>query len=74
MTPVIIHCVPPHLTRGAKWWRVPVRRAQYTISVREDIPVRPFLERTGELALSARALTDHLHDYFSKELEAHAVA
>jgi 1-acyl-sn-glycerol-3-phosphate acyltransferase len=74
VTPVIIHCAPPHLTRGAKWYRVPVRRAQYTISVRADIPVRPFLERDDERALSARALTDHLYDYFTKELLAHAVA
>jgi 1-acyl-sn-glycerol-3-phosphate acyltransferase len=74
VTPVIIHCTPPHLTRGAKWWRVPVRRAQYTISVRADIPVQPFIDRFGEPALSARALTDHLHDYFTKELLAHAVA
>jgi hypothetical protein len=50
-----------------------VRRAQYTISVRADIPVQPFIERFGEPALSARALTDHLHDYFTKELLAHAV-
>ncbi len=74
LTPVVIHCTPPHLTRGAKWWRVPSRRAQYTINVHADIPVRPFIEQFGEPALSARALTDHLHDYFTKELLAHAVA
>lgn len=74
LTPVVIHCTPPHLTRGAKWWRVPSRRAQYTINVHADIPVRPFIERFGEPALSARALTDQLHDYFTKELLAHAVA
>jgi 1-acyl-sn-glycerol-3-phosphate acyltransferase len=74
VTPVVIYCAPPHLTRGAKWWRVPARRAEYTITVHPDIAVRPFVERFGEPALSARALTEHLHDYLSEELLAHAVA
>jgi 1-acyl-sn-glycerol-3-phosphate acyltransferase len=74
VTPVTIQCVPPHLTRGAKWWRVPVRRPQYTITVHEEIAIRPFLDAFPEPALSARALTDHLQLYFSKEIPTHAVA
>ena len=74
ITPVIIRSVPRMLMRGQKWWQVPVRHSRYTISVGDDIPVRPFLDRSPEPAISARALNDYLQQYFSKESQAHAVA
>jgi 1-acyl-sn-glycerol-3-phosphate acyltransferase len=74
VTPVIIRCVPPTLTRGEKWWRVPPRRAQFTIEVHEDIAVRPFLEHDGAPPLAARALNAYLQQYFTRESQSHASA
>ncbi len=73
ITPVTIRCVPRSLTKGEPWWRVPPRRMQFTIQVRDDIAVAPFLT-AGSEALAARRLTRYLHEYFSRENHAHAGA
>ncbi|MEW6562764.1 MAG: lysophospholipid acyltransferase family protein [Pseudomonadota bacterium] len=68
ITPVVIRCEPLSLTKGQPWWKIPFRRVRFTIEVREDIPVEPFLDASQqEAALAARRLTDYLHGYFSKE-------
>lgn len=67
VTPVVIHCDIPFLTKGTPWYRVPLRRANIVVDVQPDLPIAPFLI-DGNPALSARHLTDHLADYFSKEL------
>jgi len=73
ITPVVIRCDIPWLTKGAAWWRVPLRRANVVVEVQEDLSIRPFLD--DQPALAARRLTDHLADYFSKELaRVHAAA
>lgn len=69
VTPVRIWCTPPTLTKGEKWYRVPPRRFHVKIEVGEDLPVRSFLNGTGDGSgretLAARRLTEHLADYFS---------
>ena len=73
ITPVTIRCVPLSLTKGLPWWRVPPRRMQFTITVHDVIPVAPFIAHAGgELAIAARRLTEHLHQYFSTETATHA--
>ena len=75
VTPVLIDCRPRSLTKGLPWWRVPARRMQFSIEVRDDIAVQPFLVAAGgEAALAARRLTDHLRSYFETEKPAHAGA
>jgi 1-acyl-sn-glycerol-3-phosphate acyltransferase len=75
ITPVIIHCAPRGLTKGTPWWHIPERPLEFVITVREDIPVAPFLaEFDGEPALAARRLTQYMHDYFSTENQPHARA
>ncbi|KFN42932.1 lysophospholipid acyltransferase family protein [Arenimonas oryziterrae] len=66
ITPVIIRCSPPTLSKGEKWYRVPSRRFHVSIEVREDMPVAPFLAGTSE-AQAARKLTEHLTGYFDLE-------
>jgi len=68
ITPVVIRCRPRALTKGEKWYQVPQRRAQFDITVGDDIAVAPFIERNAGEALSARRLTDHLARYFAMEL------
>lgn len=56
ITPVIIQCKPPTLTKGEKWWHVPPVKAHFKIDVQDDIAIGAFV--------SARQLTDYLQDYF----------
>jgi 1-acyl-sn-glycerol-3-phosphate acyltransferase len=66
VTPVIIRCTPLTLGKGEKWYRVPERRAHFTIEVRDDVPVKPFLEAASE-PLAARRLTAWLKSFFEQE-------
>jgi 1-acyl-sn-glycerol-3-phosphate acyltransferase len=68
ITPVVIRCRPPMLTKGGKWYQVPYRRAHFDIRVGDDIAVAPFLGNPAGDALAARRLTDHLAEYFALEL------
>ncbi|MBB5017446.1 1-acyl-sn-glycerol-3-phosphate acyltransferase [Chitinivorax tropicus] len=74
ITPVIIHCTPPTLSKGEKWWQVPARRVYFRLEVKDDIHVQPFIESAGQPALAARQLTHYLEDYFIHESQTHAVA
>jgi 1-acyl-sn-glycerol-3-phosphate acyltransferase len=73
ITPVLITCAPPMLVKGQKWWRLPSRPSHFTIEVKDDIKVQPFVARAGSDVLAVRHLTDHLQDYFSKEQGCHAI-
>ncbi|WP_368408596.1 lysophospholipid acyltransferase family protein [Caldimonas mangrovi] len=73
VTPVLIRCHPPTLTKGEKWYRVPPQRVHFVIEVQDDIAVQAFVDAAPSEALAARRLTDHLTHYFAKELQrAHA--
>jgi 1-acyl-sn-glycerol-3-phosphate acyltransferase len=73
ITPVLIRCAPPMLAKGQKWWRLPHHPSRFTIAVKEDIDVQPFITRTGSELLAVRHLTDYLQDYFMKEQPSHAI-
>lgn len=74
VTPVVIQCSPPTLSKGEEWWKVPLRRVHISIEVKEDIDVQRFIASGGSDVLAARHLTDYLQNYFTKENERHAVA
>ncbi len=74
VTPVVIRCTPRILSKGDKWWRVPARWVHFSIEVREDIDIHPFVAAANSDGLAARHLTDYLQNYFTKENERHAVA
>jgi 1-acyl-sn-glycerol-3-phosphate acyltransferase len=63
VTPVIIRCSPPTLSKGEPWYRVPSRCFHVTVEVGVDLPVASFLAGTTE-TIAARRLTDHLVAYF----------
>jgi 1-acyl-sn-glycerol-3-phosphate acyltransferase len=66
ITPVIIKCDPPTLSKGEKWYRIPSRRFHVSIEVREDLPVDSFVQGTTE-AIASRRLTEFLSAYFAGE-------
>jgi 1-acyl-sn-glycerol-3-phosphate acyltransferase len=67
VTPVVIRCEPLTLGKGEKWYKVPPRRAHFTIQVGEDVPVAPFLDGPGSEPLATRRLTAWLTRYFEQE-------
>lgn len=73
ITPVRIHCSPPTLRKGDKWYRVPLRRPHLRIDIDLPIAVAGFIDGAPHHALAARRLTEHLTDYFSRD-PAHANA
>lgn len=66
ITPVIIRCTPPTLSKGEKWYRIPSRRFHVAIEVQDDLPVASFLSGTSE-AIASRRLTEFLTAYFAGE-------
>jgi 1-acyl-sn-glycerol-3-phosphate acyltransferase len=69
LTPVVIHCSAPFLARRQPWWSLPARRVRVRIAVGDDIVIAPFVESSANEAIAARHLTQHLSDYFSKEID-----
>ncbi|MDF3888457.1 lysophospholipid acyltransferase family protein [Cupriavidus basilensis] len=68
LTPVVIRCEPPTLTKGEKWYRVPPRRPRYIIDVREDIRVAQWVPSGMDDTLAVRHLTHSLSEFFSREV------
>lgn len=68
LTPVVIHCVPPTLTKGEKWYHVPVRRPRLVIDVRPDVAVSDWVPPGTEDTLAVRYLTQALSEFFSREI------
>jgi hypothetical protein len=66
VTPVIINCSPPTLSKGEKWYRIPSRRFHVSIEVQDDLPVESFVRGTTE-AIASRRLTEFLTAYFDGE-------
>lgn len=66
ITPVLIKCSPPTLSKGLQWYTIPSRRFHVSIEVLPDISVDSFCVDTE--ALAARKLTDYLTHFFTTEL------
>ena len=74
VTPVFIRCAPRTVGKGKEFLQALSRTIYFTIEVKEDIDIRPFIARAGSEVLAARRLTDYLQDYFSEEKSSHAAA
>lgn len=75
LTPVVITVSEPVLGKGVRWYRVPVRRPRFVLTVMDDIPVSDYLDRAAEQGEEAgafnrmaRALTRDLNDFFVREI------
>jgi 1-acyl-sn-glycerol-3-phosphate acyltransferase len=74
VTPVLIRCAPPMLIKGNKWWLLPERSSRFSIDVKEDLDIRPFIARADTEVLAARRLTAYLQTYFVEETHGRAAA
>ncbi len=68
LTPVTIRCTPPTLTKGEKWYRVPVRRPRFVIEVHEDVPVDRWVAPDTEPMQAVRDVTRALAEFFIQEV------
>lgn len=67
ITPVLIHCSEPTLTKGEPWYRVPRQRPHFCLTIADDLPVSLWQTETNEPAQQTRALTQKLEHYFKRE-------
>lgn len=68
LTPVVIRCEPPTLTKGDRWYRVPARRPHYEIDVHPDVSVAQWMPVETEAVQAVRRLTRSLSDFFTREI------
>jgi len=69
VTPVVIHCSPPTLSKEHRWYHIPERPFVMSFSVRDDIAITPFLDCPAPLG--ARHLTSSLERFFTEERHCH---
>ncbi len=66
--PVVIHCDPPTLTKGVKWYKIPPQRFCFSIRVRPPLELPAFNVGDEPNSIAARKLTEKLERYFTCEL------
>lgn len=68
IVPILIRCEPPMLTKGRRWTHAAERRSRYSFEIGAPIEPAPFLEDGRETPTGVRRLTEHLQEYFEREL------
>lgn len=64
---VVITCNPPTLTKGEKWWTVPVRKPLFVVDVSELIKTSDWMG-TEPRSIASRRLTRHVNNLFAVRL------
>jgi 1-acyl-sn-glycerol-3-phosphate acyltransferase len=64
VTPVYIRCSPPTLAKNDPWYRIPERRAHFSLRTGADLDPEPF-RRSAPAPLAARAFNDELLRVFA---------
>ncbi|MDO8861116.1 lysophospholipid acyltransferase family protein [Haliea sp. E1-2-M8] len=70
ITPVVIRCHPPTLSKQHKWYHIPDQSFIMSFSIGDDIAIAPFLDYPA--AQGARQLTRFLEHFFTEETTAYA--
>jgi 1-acyl-sn-glycerol-3-phosphate acyltransferase len=65
VTPIVIACSPPTLSKEHRWYDIPARPIVLSFSIKDDIPIAPF--QALPTTLGARRLTEHLQAFFTRE-------
>ncbi|MDR2711189.1 MAG: 1-acyl-sn-glycerol-3-phosphate acyltransferase [Burkholderiales bacterium] len=69
MTPVVITVTEPMLTKQQPWYKAPRRRPHFVLNVLDDMAVAHFAPADTTPSLAARVVTEHLSDFFNRELK-----
>lgn len=65
--PVTIAVSDSLLAKGGRWYLAPAERPSFRLCVHAPVDLEPFLA-SGSTAIAARQLTDHLQQFFAREL------
>jgi 1-acyl-sn-glycerol-3-phosphate acyltransferase len=68
VTPVIITCTPPMLTKHAKWYEIPPAPGHFTLTVGAELNLNSAHIMTLPAAKAAREVTSGWQRYFAEEL------
>ncbi len=75
VTPILISCDPPTLTKRCPWWLAPAQPFTFGVDVCETLPSGTNGTAPAETsAIGARHLTNTLEDFFSRELRRYGYA
>ncbi|MDR0251428.1 MAG: 1-acyl-sn-glycerol-3-phosphate acyltransferase [Burkholderiales bacterium] len=69
LTPVVITVTEPMLTKQQPWYQAPRRRPHFVLTVYDDLSLSSFVSADASPTLAARAVTEHLSDFFNRELK-----
>lgn len=69
VTPVVIDCSPPTLSKQHRWYHIPERPFAMSFAVKDDIDIAAFLHYPAPRG--SRRLTTDLEHFFTKECQAH---
>jgi 1-acyl-sn-glycerol-3-phosphate acyltransferase len=64
LTPVFVSCDPPTLSKNEPWYRIPTRRAEFTLRVGEDIDLNEY--RGAPIPIASRRLNSRLSALFTE--------
>jgi 1-acyl-sn-glycerol-3-phosphate acyltransferase len=70
IVPVLLHCNPPTMTKGSRWYQIPPEPFHFRVSVRGDLRAETLADVGQPPVIAARRLTSALEGYFSEELKA----
>ncbi|MCL2645178.1 MAG: 1-acyl-sn-glycerol-3-phosphate acyltransferase [Betaproteobacteria bacterium] len=69
LTPVVITVTEPMLTKQQSWYQAPRRRPHFVLNVLDDLNPAHLVPDDATPVLAARIVTEHLSDFFNRELK-----
>jgi len=69
ITPVLIVTSEPVLRKDHSWYKVPLNKPVFTVSVMEEIKVSTKVKAGDDLILATEELTEYLEEYYLHELK-----
>ena len=69
ITPVLIVTSEPVLRKDHSWYKVPLNKPVFTVSVMEEIKVSTMVKAGDDLILATEELTEYLEEYYLHELK-----
>jgi len=67
LTPVVLTCHPPTMTKGFPWYRIPPQKWHFTMTACKDIELAPF-RAMGPVPVASRRLNEHLQMMMTQRL------
>ncbi len=69
LLPVVIRCEPPTLRKSEPWYRIPPRKAHYTLRVQAPIDPAQVIDLEAPPSLATRHLNQYLENYYRRVID-----